>query len=121
MQNFLTIIYFLILGSSIYTKNIYFIAISIITGITILCLTPVFKKLKKQNIKACIEANQPTININKASWWEFEELPCFSKIQAKKAVYIRRHEGKYSSKEDFYEKNTISDENIKIIDKLIYL
>ena len=114
-------IYFLILGSAFYIKNIYFIVVAIILGAVTLSLIPVFKKLKKQNIKASVEKNIETININKASWWEFEELPCLTRIQAKKAVYIRKHSGKYSSKEDFYEKNTISDEDIKILDKLIYL
>ena len=121
MQQFPIMLYFILLGSAVYTKNLVFIISCLLLAIAILALSPIFKKIRKQSIKTNIQNNLPAVNINKASWWELEELPSMSRIQAKKAVYIRKHSGKYSSKEDFYEKNSISDEAIKIIDKVIYI
>ena len=114
-------IYFILLGSSIYFSNwILFITLLFI-GILLLISYPAYKKSKKQTLKSLIKNEKQAININKATWWEFEELPCITKVQAKKAVYIRRHNGNYVSKEDFYEKNTINDKDIELISKVIYL
>ena len=80
---------------------------------------PTYRKIKKENIRKQIEKypNSQVINENKASWWEFEELPYFQRVSAKKAVWIRKHNGRYLSKEDFIEKNNIKDKNsiIKLI------
>ena len=59
------------------------------------------------------------IDINKAAWWELELIPDMTRVQAKKAVWIRKHNGFYSSKEDFYAKNNIK--NLEKIDDYIYL
>ena len=64
--------------------------------------------------------NLKAININSANWWEFEELPTFTRVKAKKAVWIRKHNGNYSSKNDFYKKNSIKDEDIKKLDNIIF-
>lgn len=86
-----------------------------------IAFVPVFRKIKKQNIKKQIlkNPNLEVINVNKASWWEFEELPNFKKVNAKKAVWIREHNGRYVSKEDFIEKNNIKNEDE--IMKLIFV
>ena len=44
-----------------------------------------------------------------------------TKVQAKKAVWIRNKNGYYQSKEDFFEKNSISNENIENINEVICL
>ena len=120
MQNFITIIYFIILGTSIRTGNLLLTASILALGILIVFLFAFYKNTKKQSLKKQIEAspNTPIININKALWWEFEELPGFNSASAKRAVWIRKHNGFYLSKEDFYAKNDIK--NYEKIDSLIY-
>ncbi len=116
-----TLIYAILLGYSINTKNFVFIASVIIIGILILAFIPVYKKYRKNKIKNHIDKKikEPVLNVNRAYWWEIEELPGFSRVSAKRAVWIRKHNGKYLSKKDFCEKNGI--DNPKLIVKYISL
>jgi len=113
MNNLAIFIYFIILGLIIRSANTALIIAAIVISILILLLIPVYKKNRKENIKN----KKLTLNVNKAFWWEIEELPGFNRVSAKKAIWLRRHNGKYSSKEDFYQKNNIK--NKEEIDKLI--
>lgn len=70
------------------------------------------KKTKKQDIE---------VNVNKTDWEFFNELPGFSSVHAKKAVWLRKHAGKYKSVEDFFEKNNVNEENQEILRKIIKL
>ncbi len=104
------LVYFTILGLLIRTQNITLIMSFALFGIIILSLIPFYRKIRIQNIKN----KNVVLNINKACWWEIEHLPGFQRVSAKKAVWIRNHNGKYISKEDFFNKNKIQDkENIK--------
>ncbi len=121
MYQFIITVYFMILGISLYYKNPVLLVLVFVGGISMIAFVPVFRKIKKQNIKKQIlkNPNLEVINVNKASWWEFEELPNFKKVNAKKAVWIREHNGRYVSKEDFIEKNNIKNEDE--IMKLIFV
>ena len=119
MYQFSITAYFIILGLAIYYGNITFIASWLILGIITVLVFPLYKKIKKENIKKEIINKTALININKAPWWIIEELPGFKSVSAKKAVWIRKHNGKYLSKEDFYTKNLIN--NKDEIEKFIIL
>ena len=121
MYQFIITVYFMILGIGLYYKNPVLLILVFVGGISMIAFVPVFRKIKKQNIKKQIlkNPNLEVINVNKASWWEFEELPNFKKVNAKKAVWIREHNGRYVSKEDFIEKNNIKNEDE--IMKLIFV
>ncbi len=115
------LIYAILLGYSASTENNIFIISVIALGILILAFVPVYKKYRKNKIKNHIESGKEgsVLNVNRAYWWEIEELPGFSRVSAKKAVWIRKHNGKYLSKKDFCEKNGIN--NPKGIIKYISL
>ena len=56
---------------------------------------------------------QPFVNINRADWYIIQELPYLSRAQAKKVVWMRKHNGWYSSLDDFFKKNSIFEEEHK--------
>ena len=70
------------------------------------------KKTKKQDIE---------VNVNKTDWEFINELPSFDRVKAKKAVWIRRKIGKYTSLDDFFTKNHVDDEYKKILKKLVVI
>lgn len=117
MYQFFITIYFIILGIAFYYQNIVFVITIITLGLLVIALYPQYKKIKKQNLKKAISNKTAKINVNRAYWWEIEELPGFNRVSAKKVIWIRRRNGNYSSKEDFYNKNAI--ENFQEIDELI--
>ena len=106
MYQFNITIYFIILGLTFYYHDKIAILAWLGFGLLILAFYPLYKKIRKENIK-----KGAVININRASWWELEELSCFNRVSAKKAVWIRKHNGRYSSKEDFYNKNEINNKD----------
>ena len=120
MNRFFIFIYLIAFGSSFYYQNMLLSLALLIIGLAILAFIPLYRKLIKQNIQQKIKNNLKAININSANWWEFEELPTFTRVKAKKAVWIRKHNGNYSSKNDFYKKNSIKDEDIKKLDNIIF-
>ena len=109
MYQFKITIYFIVLRIIAYYHNINLILSWFILGAIILMSASINRKLKKENIKQQIKNNTAQININKAPWWIIEELPGFKSVNAKKVVWIRKHNGKYISKEDFFKKNDIKD------------
>ncbi len=115
------LIYFIVLGLISRTENIAYILYWILFGLIILALVPVYKKIRKSSIKNHIKnfPNTPVLNVNRASWWELEELPGILKVQAKKIVWIRKHNGIYKSKDDFFTKNNLQER--KILENLISL
>ena len=119
MYQFYIFIYCLILGLSIHSRNIIAIISVLIVGVLILSLIPIIQKNKKENIRFQIKNNPNTevLNVNKAAWWELEELPNFSRAKAKHAVMIREKKGRYTSKELFMKLNAVN--NIEEISKLI--
>ncbi len=73
-----------------------------------------------ENAKKAIENLQnPSVNVNKEPFYIIQQLPGFNKVSAKKAVWIRKKNGKYLSKEDFFVKNNIK--NKEEIEKLIII
>ena len=115
MYQFNITIYFMILGIAVYYHNPIYISCWLLLGIFIIMLFPFYKKIRKQKI-----ANKLVkVNVNRASWWEIEELPGFNRVNAKKVIWIRKHNGKYLSKEDFYKKNSVK--NIEELEKLIVI
>lgn len=119
MYQFNILIYFIILGLIVRSQNVAAIFAFIALGIAVLSLIPYYRKIKKEIIAKNIKHNsdKEAVNVNKASWWEFECLPGISRVQAKKMVWIRNHNGRYISKEDFLNKNEIK--NKEAIKKLI--
>ncbi len=115
------LIYAILLGYFINTRNTVFILSVIAVGILILALVPVYKKYRKNKIKNHInkKSKEAILNVNRAYWWEIEELPGFNRVSAKKAVWIRKHNGKYQSKKDFCDKNGI--DNPKSVVSYIFL
>ncbi len=98
--------------------------IILILEIILLCLIPVFIKAQKQEIASKIKENmitEPILNINKAPWYLFVELPEISQFEAKKMVHMRRKYGKYTSLEDFYIKNSITEDKKRKIEKYIFV
>ena len=119
MYQFNIFVYCILLGYSIYTRSLVFIASVIILGILILFFVSIYKKNKKEKIRNKIKnnPNEEVLNINKVAWWELEELPNFSRAKAKYAVLLREKYGRYTSKELFVQLNDIknADEICKLI------
>ena len=116
-MQFSIFLYFALLGFIISLNESLYIILWIIFGILILSLVPVVLKIKIEKVKQGIKNNSIKININKACWQEIEQLPDFTPVKAKKAVWIRKHNGFYSSLEEFFEKNDVK--NKETIEKFI--
>ena len=129
MQIFLIIysyffFYYLLTNNYIYFSGIVLIGIAAIIYLKI--LKNISIKKTKKIVKELLEDNKkeikPFINVNRANWYIFQELPGFTRVSAKKVIWIKRHNGFYKSIEDFFIKNSINDENIKqILKKIIYI
>ena len=119
MSKYYLLIYFILFGTFIKTGNDILTTGWFFVGVIILALIPVYRKKRKESIKQKIKKNETVLNVNKAAWWELEELPGVLRVQAKKIVWNRKHNGLYTSKEDFFEKNNIKDK--QTIDKLIFI
>ncbi len=121
MYQFNIFVYFIILGICYRTGNDILFFACLAAGVLIILAFKFYQKKRKENIKKQIEnfPDKPLLNINKAAWWELEELPGVLRVQAKKIVWNRKHNGLYISKEDFFEKNNIKDK--QTIDKLIFI
>ena len=115
----------------IITKNYILLIFAIIVAILYLCIYPIILKNRKKNVKELIskfleenedtEEIRPFINLNKDDWKIFEEIPFFNRITAKKAVWLRRRFGKYTSIQDFAQKNGLSDENIELLKQIAFV
>ncbi len=116
MQLYITL-YFILLGSAVYFRSLALFVASLFIGIVSFTAYYFYKKNRKENLKRGIADETVKLNVNKADWWEFEELPEFNRVSAKKAVWIRNHNGKYSSNEDFCNKNNVKD--FSLIEKYI--
>jgi len=119
MNKYYLLIYAILFGTFLKIGNDYLTYGWLIFGIIILSLMPVYRKKRKESLKQKIKMNQSVLNVNKAAWWELEELPGIERVQAKRIVWIRKHRGNYTSKQDFFEKNDI--EQTKEISGLILI
>lgn len=121
MYQFNILIYFIIFGFIARLENIFYVLLWVFAGLIIIAACSLYKKIKKDSIKNQIKnyPDRPVLDVNKAPWWQLEELPGILRVQAKKIVWIRKHNGKYTSKKDFFDKNNIT--NIDDIKKLIYI
>lgn len=124
----LVLIYLIFLFRSFVSGNtiymISMIAVGILFALTVVLIRKLSIKSVKKNVeKYCKNPDdkiEPFVNINRADWYVIQELPSISRVQAKKAVWMRKHNGWYSSLEDFFKKNGIYDEEQKkLLSKLI--
>ncbi len=117
--------YFIILGCLVKSGSIYNIIFGIVLGIIILACVPVVIEMKRKKIRDKIQdinnLEAPVININKAPWYIFDELPGFNRVSAKKAVWLRNKNQGYSSLEVFYELNNIDEKNKQLLNKIIFI
>lgn len=124
------LVYFILLFESIRLHNYIYIAAVVVFGLAVLVLMKIIKVVSIKKTKkavAVLSANKkanisPFINVNRAKWYIFQELPGFSRAAAKKVIWIKRHNGLYTSVEDFFGKNEIKDEDTrKVLKKLIFV
>ncbi len=118
-MQFLIFLYFALLGFILALNSTLALVLWFLSGVLILSLIPVFQKIKTENLKKQIKNNTAKININKASWRELELLDGFTRLSAKRAIWIRSHLGFYSSIDDFFEKNQIK--NREEIEHFIFI
>jgi len=73
-----------------------------------------YKKYRKQKIKKLVTCGTKKhfIDVNKEDWYILEEIPHLTKVNAKKAVFIRTKTGKFKSAEDFVLKVGFKEEEI---------
>lgn len=117
----LLFIYFIFLFRSFVSGNVVYIASMIAVGILFALTVVAVRKLLIKRTKKLVEKYnenpdsdiEPFVNVNRADWYVIQELPFLSRVQAKKVVWMRRHNGLYSSLEDFFKKNDINDEEQK--------
>ncbi len=122
-------LYFSLIGLAFYYNSDVALYSLIIFGVVFLISINLIKKSKIKNLKKAVEMLLSDssyeftsyVKINKADWEFFNELPGFSSVHAKKAVWLRKHAGKYKSVEDFFEKNNVVEENQEILRKIIKL
>ena len=117
----------LFLGCLIRSGDIFNIIIGVIFGLVILTIVPVVIQAKKNNIRLIlknikdIKEPQQIVNVNKVPWYIFEELPGFTRISAKKAVWLRNKNHGYPSVDIFYELNNVEEKDKKILNKIIFV
>lgn len=123
------VLYFVLLIYTLKMQNYIYLAIVIIFGIFIIALYYVLinmsvKRVKKaseilsENIDADIK---PFVNVNRINWKILQHLPGFSRVTAKKIVWLRKHNGLYSSVDNFLTRNGISDEKTQLmLKKIVY-
>lgn len=123
------VLYFVLLIYTLKMQNYIYLAIVILFGISIIVLYYVLinmsvKRVKKaseilsENIDADIK---PFVNVNRINWKILQHLPGFSRVTAKKIVWLRKHNGLYSSVDNFLTRNGISDEKTQLmLKKIVY-
>lgn len=120
-------LYFSIVGIALYYRSNIALVVVLLFGLFTVIFLSVSKKIKLKNLKNLVKCllNDNSYNftsfvkINKDSWELFNELPGFSSVAAKRVVWIRKHSGKYTSIEDFFEKNNIKEENQDVLRKIL--
>ena len=120
-------LYFSIVGLTFYYGSKITLTFVILFGFIVVIAVDMFKKVKIKNLKISIDYLlkdnsynfNSFVNINKDSWEYFNELPGFSSVEAKRAVWLRKHSGKYKSIADFFEKNNVKEENKELLMKII--
>ena len=127
MWQIVLFLYFILLGCLIRSGDIFNIIIGVIFGLVILTIVPVVIQAKKNNIRLIlknikdIKEPQQIVNVNKVPWYIFEELPGFTRISAKKAVWLRNKNHGYPSVDIFYELNNVEEKDKKILNKIIFV
>ncbi len=127
MWKLILFLYFIFLGWLIKSGSLLNIVIGIAVGAVIIIMIPIVVQAKRNNIKFILNniknINEPQqiVNVNKAPWYVFEELPGFTRVSAKKAVWLRNKNHGYPSVNVFYELNNIEEKYKKILDKIIYV
>ncbi len=127
MWQIVLFLYFILLGFLIRSGDIFNIIIGVIFGLVILTIVPIVIQIKKNNIRIIlknikeIKEPQQIVNVNKVPWYIFEELPGFTRISAKKAVWLRNKNHGYPSVDVFYELNNVEEKDRKILNKIIFV
>lgn len=127
MWQIVLFLYFILLGFLIRSGDIFNIIIGVIIGLVILTIVPIVIQIKKNNIRIIlknikeIKEPQQIVNVNKVPWYIFEELPGFTRISAKKAVWLRNKNHGYPSVDVFYELNNVEEKDRKILNKIIFV
>ncbi len=128
MQLFL-VIYFILLFYTLKMQNYIYFAIVILFGLSIIVLYYILinmsvKKVKKasETLSKNIDADvKPFVDVNRINWKILQYLPGFSRVTAKKIVWLRKHNGLYSSVDNFLIRNGISDEKTQLmLKKIVY-
>ncbi len=131
MSHFLLFFYVALFIYAIKSENDLYFAGVILLGVLSIFI---FKQLRKISInktrKLADKINncsgdadtKPFVNVNKSHWSIFEQLPGFSRVQAKKVLWIKRHNGPYKSVDDFLDKNSITDEGRReLLRKMVFV
>jgi len=120
-MQFLVFLYLVLLCRSIIIGDWTYKIIMVVVGILFVLIVFGIRKFQIKNAKkkvALFEQNpkakvKPFINVNRHNWYVLQELPHISRVQAKKIVWMRKHNGWYTSLEDFFKKNNIYDDEQK--------
>lgn len=131
MHNIFFLLIAFLVTDFIITKNYILLIVAIIVGLFYFSVYPIILKNRKKNVKELIskvfkenndtEEIKPFINLNKEDWQILEEIPFFNRVTAKKAVWLRRRFGKYTSIQDFGQKNGLSNENIDVLHQIAFV
>lgn len=131
MHNIFFLLIAFLVTDFIITKNYILLIVAIIVGLFYFSVYPIILKNRKKNVKELIskvfkenndtEEIKPFINLNKEDWQILEEIPFFNRVTAKKAVWLRRRFGKYTSIQDFGQKNGLSNENIDVLRQIAFV
>ena len=123
-MQFLVFLYLILLCRSIiigdWIYKIVMVVVGILFALTVFGIRKFQIKKAKKNVEH-FEQNptdefKPYIDVNRHDWYVLQELPNITRVQAKKIVWMRKHNGWYKSFDDFFYKNSIYQEEIK--DKL---
>ena len=109
----LLFLYIIILCRSIIIGDWLYKILVLVAGVVLILSICGIRKLKVMSVKEQIEKFEqnpdaeisPFVNVNRDDWFVFQELPHINRVQAKKIVWIRKHNGWYASLEDFFKKN----------------
>ena len=124
----LVLIYLIFLFRSIVIGDWMYKIIMLVVGVIFALTVFIIRKIKIKNAKKKVEQFEknpdlkiePFVNVNRDDWYVIQELPVLTRVQAKKVVWMRKHNGWYTSLDDFFNKNAIYDQNHKdLLSKMI--
>ena len=108
MYQFRIMLLCILAGLSVYYRSLQMLAVCVMLAIVWAISIPIYRNSRTSAIKEGVENKNIQINVNRANWWEIALLPGISDAYAKKAVWNKKKDGRYSSIDNFFTRNPLN-------------